>query len=123
MLWTSTVRTTDHRKLMVYFADKKYTSGFCFISCYCIAVDEVNKEIGFHGNAPPSRKQCPLIKTALTVFQPTRCRIFLLTRQSWYCSNALHMQNSELEIGYGKFTSRLNHALEYTKMVANYKFY
>ena len=42
---------------MVYFADKKYTSSFCFVSCYCIVVDDVNKQIGFHGNAPPSRKQ------------------------------------------------------------------
>ena len=79
---------------MVYFADKKYTSGF---SCYCIVVDDVNKQIGFHGNAPPSRKQRPLIRTALTLFQPTRCRIFHITRQSWYRSNTLHTQNSELK--------------------------
>ena len=100
---------------MVYFAYKKYTSGFCFVSCYCIVVDDVNKQIGFHGNAPPSRKQRPLIRTALTVFQPTQCRIFhittsymeysalrrlkycSLTRQSWYRSNTLHTQNSELK--------------------------
>ena len=93
---------------MVYFADKKYTSSFCFVSCYCIVVDDVNKQIGFHGNAPPSHKQRPLIKTALTLFQPMRCRIFHITRQSWYRSNALHKHNSELEIGYGKFTSRVN---------------
>ena len=48
---------------MVYFADKKSTIGFCFVSCYCIVVDDVNKLIGFHGNALPSRK---LIKAALT---------------------------------------------------------
>ena len=81
---------------MVYFADKKSTIGFCFVSCYCIVVDDVNKQIGFHGNATPSGKQRPLIKAALTLFQPTRCRIFLITRQSWYHWNALHAQNSEL---------------------------
>ena len=82
---------------MVYFADKKYTTGFCFVSCYSsIGVDNINKQIGFHGNAPPSHKQRPLIKAALTLFQPTRCRIFPITSQSWYCSNALHTQNSEL---------------------------
>ena len=53
LLWTSTVQTTGHRKFMMYFADKKSTVGFCFISCYCIVVDNVTKEIGFHGNAPP----------------------------------------------------------------------
>ena len=37
-----TVQTTCHRKFMVYFADKKSTTGFCFVSCYCI-VDETNK--------------------------------------------------------------------------------
>ena len=47
---------------MVYFADKKSTIGFCFVFCYCIVVDDdVNKQIGFYGNVPPSRKQCPLI--------------------------------------------------------------
>ena len=81
---------------LVYFAYKKYTSGFCFVCCYCIVVDDVNKQIGFHGNAPPSRKQRPLITTALTLFQHTRCRIFHITRQSWYRSNTLHTQNSEL---------------------------
>ena len=49
---------------MVYFADK-YTSSFCFVSCYCAVVDDVYKQNGFHGNAPPSCKQRPLIKTAL----------------------------------------------------------
>ena len=82
--------------------------GFCFVSCYCIVVDNVNKQIGFHGNAQPSCKQHQLIKAALKLFQPTRCWIFLITRQSWYCLNALHTQNSELEIGYGKFMSRVN---------------
>ena len=38
-----TVQTTCHRKFMVYFADKKSTTGFCFVSCYCIVVDDVNK--------------------------------------------------------------------------------
>ena len=59
-----TVQTSCHRKFMVYFADKKSTIGFCFASCYCIVVDDVNKQIGFYGNAPPSRKQRPLIKAA-----------------------------------------------------------
>ena len=115
-MWTSTVQTIGHRKFMAYFADKKYTSGSCFVSCYCIVVDDVNKQVGFHGNAPPSRKQRPLFQAALTLFQPTRCQIFLRTRQSYkkiflitrQSSNALHMQNWELEIGYGKFTSRVN---------------
>ena len=84
-------KTTGYRKFMAYFADKKSTIGFCFVFCYCIVVDNVNKQIDFHGNAPPSCKQGPLIKAALTLFQPTRCRIFLITRQSWYCSNALHL--------------------------------
>jgi len=35
------------------------------VSFYCYVADNVNKQIGFHGNAPPSRKQRPLIKTAL----------------------------------------------------------
>ena len=64
-------KATGHRKFMVYFADKKSTIGFCFVSCYCIVVDDVNKQIGFHGNAPPSCKQRPLIKAALKLFQPT----------------------------------------------------
>ena len=51
-------------------------------ACYCIVVDNVNKQIGFHGNAPPTCKQRPLIKAALTLCQPMRCRIFLITRQS-----------------------------------------
>ena len=98
---------------MVYFADKKYTTGFCFVSCYSsIGVDNINKQIGFHGNAPPSHKQRPLIKAALTLFQPTQCRIFPITSQSWYCSNALHTQNSELrkwKLGMvAKFMSRVN---------------
>ena len=63
-------KATSHRK---YFADKKSTIVFCFVSCYCIVVDNVNKQIGFHGNAPPSCKQRPLIKAALTLFQPMRC--------------------------------------------------
>ena len=62
-------------------------------------VDDVNQKIGFHGNVPPSCIQRPLTKAALTLFQPTRCQIFLISRQSWYCLNALHTQNSELEIG------------------------
>ena len=53
LLWISTVQITCHRKFMVYFADKKSTTGFCFVSCYCIVVDDVNKQIGFHGNPPP----------------------------------------------------------------------
>ena len=52
---------------MVYFADKKSTIGFSFVSCYCIVVNEVNKQIGFHRNVPPSRKQRPLIKAANTI--------------------------------------------------------
>ena len=90
------VQTMCHRKLMVYFADKKSTIGFCFVSCYCIVVDDVNKQIGFHGNAPPSCKQRQLIKAALTLFQLARCQVFLITRQSWYCSNVRPTQNSEL---------------------------
>ena len=42
-----TVQTTCHRKLMVYFAEKKSTTGFCFVSCYCIVVDDVNKQINW----------------------------------------------------------------------------
>ena len=80
LLWTS---TAYHRKFMVYFADKKSTIGFCFASCYCIMIDDVNKEIGFHGNTSPPHKQRPLIKA-------TQCQIFLIIRQSWYGSNALH---------------------------------
>ena len=64
-------KTTGHGKFIVYFADKKSTIGCCFVSCYCIVVDNVNKQIGFRGNSPPSCKQCPLIKAALTLFQPT----------------------------------------------------
>ena len=80
-------------------------AGFYYCSDYLpqkvygvfwIVVDDVNKQIGFHGNAPPSHKQWPLIKAALTLFQPMWCRIFLMTSQSWYCSNALHTQNLEL---------------------------
>ena len=51
------VKTTDHRKFMVYFVSMKCTSGFCFVSCYCYVADDVNKQVGFHGNTPPSRKQ------------------------------------------------------------------
>ena len=58
LLWKSTVQTAGHRKFMVYFADKKSTIGFCFVSCCCIVVD-VDKQIGFHGNARPSCKQRP----------------------------------------------------------------
>ena len=74
------VQNTYHRTFMLYFADKKSTIGFCFASCYCIMIDDVNKEICFHGNAPPPHKERPLIKAALTLFQSTRCRIFLITR-------------------------------------------
>ena len=101
-IWTSIVKTTDHRKFMVYFESMKCSSGFCFVSCYCYVADNVNKQVGFHGNTPPSRKQRPLIKTALTIFQRTRCRILLLTKQTWYHSNALHAQNSELGKRYRK---------------------
>ena len=66
-------KTTDHRKFMVYFESIKCSSGFCSVSCYCYVADNVNKQVGFHGNTPPSHKQCPLIKTALTIFQRTRC--------------------------------------------------
>ena len=45
------MQTTCHRKFIVYFANKKSTTGFCFVSCYCIVVDDVIKQIGFHGNA------------------------------------------------------------------------
>ena len=96
--------TIGRRKLMVNFADKNSTIGFCSVSCYCIVV--VKKQIGFHGNAPPFCKH-PLIKAALNLFQPMQCRIFLITRR-YYCWNALHAQNSELEVGYHKFTSRIN---------------
>ena len=46
-------KTTCHRMFIVYFADKKSTIDFCFVSCYCIVVDDVNKQIGFYGNALP----------------------------------------------------------------------
>ena len=36
---------------------------YSFVSCYCIVVDDVNKQISFHGNAPPSCKKHPLIFT------------------------------------------------------------
>ena len=84
-----TVQTTGHRKYMVYFADKKSTTGFGFVSCYCIVVDDV--KIGLHGNAPPSRKQRPLIKAALTLFQPTQCRIFPITSQVHVTSKSTKM--------------------------------
>ena len=42
-----------HKMFIVYFADKKFTTGFCFVPCYCIVVDDVNQQFGFHGNAPP----------------------------------------------------------------------
>ena len=83
---------TDHTKFALYFLDKKCTSGCCFVFCYYIVADDVNKLVFME----MSRKQHPLIKTALTVFQRTWCRIFLLTRQTWYRLNALHTQNSEL---------------------------
>ena len=47
---------------MMYFAEKKCTGS------YCIVANDVNKQIGFHGNVPPSHKQCSLIKTVITVF-------------------------------------------------------
>ena len=62
----------------------------------------------FPWQCPPSGKQRPLIKAALTLFQPTWCQIFLIARQSWYCWNALHIHNSELEIGYAKSTSQVS---------------
>ena len=44
-------------KFMVYCADKKSTVVFfCFVSSYCIVVDDVNTQIVFHGNALPSCK-------------------------------------------------------------------
>ena len=60
-IWTSIVKTTDHRKFMVYFESMKCSSGLCFVSCYCYVADNVNKQVGFHGNTPPSRKQRPLM--------------------------------------------------------------
>jgi len=48
-------------KFMVYFESMKCTSGFCFVSCYWYVADNVNKEVGFHGNTLPSHKQHPLI--------------------------------------------------------------
>ena len=44
-------------------------SSVCFVSCYCIVADDVNKQIGFHRNALLSHKQRALINTALTAFQ------------------------------------------------------
>ena len=110
---------------MVYFESMKCSGDFCFVSYYCYVADNVSKQVGFHGNTPPSRKQRSLIKTSLTIFQRTQCRILLLTRQTWYHSNALHTQNSELEKRYGKYTLQVNqkNALKYTKKAANYKFY
>ena len=43
-MWTSIVQTTDHRKLMVHFENMKCTSGFCFVSCYCIILRGKLKE-------------------------------------------------------------------------------
>ena len=71
--------------------------------------DNVNKQVGFHGNTTPSHKQRPLIRSALTIFQRMRSRILLLTKQTWYLnSNALHTQNSELEKRYGIYTLQVN---------------
>ena len=52
LLWTSPGQTDEHRKFMMYFADK---GGFCFVSCYCIVVDDVNKLV-------PMEMPCPLEK-------------------------------------------------------------
>ena len=38
-------------EFMVYFESMKCSSDFCFASCYYVA-DNVNKQIGFHGNTP-----------------------------------------------------------------------
>ena len=92
--WESeTFEQTVHRqeRTRMCMATTTITCAF-----HCIVVDDVTKQIGFHGNASPSCKQRPQIKTALTLFLPTRCQIFLITRQSWYCSNALRTQDVEL---------------------------
>ena len=73
-------RLLPTESLWVFFSDKKSTIGFCFVSCYCIMVEMLKK--GFHGNGPPCREQRPQIMAALTYIQPTRCRLFLITRQS-----------------------------------------
>ena len=54
-----------------YWPQKVY-GVFCRqeVSCYCIVVHNASKQIGFHRKAPPSCKQRPLIKAALTLFQP-----------------------------------------------------
>ena len=58
---------TDRRKFMVYFANIKLFYINCFVSCYCYVADNVNKQISFYRNAPPSHKQRPLLKPALTM--------------------------------------------------------
>ena len=61
-------QTTGHRRFMVYFADKKSTIGFCFVSYYCVVVDNVNKLVSIEWNALPSCKQHSLIKAVLTLY-------------------------------------------------------
>ena len=43
---------------------------YWFLLCILLLywIDNVNKQVSFHGNAPPSCKQRPLIKAALTLF-------------------------------------------------------
>ena len=82
---------------MVYFADMKCTSGFCIVPCYCIVADDVNRQIGFHGNVPPSHT---LACTNNIFLNCISVNVVPNIRRTWYHSNALHTQNSEQEIGY-----------------------
>ena len=88
--------STNLRNFIVNFADFKYSACHCFTSCYCTVVDDKNKQIGFHGNVPPSCKQRAVINTVLSVFQQRQCRISPGTWQARYRSNALDMNNSKL---------------------------
>ena len=49
-LWTSVVQSADHRKLILQTGST--------LPLYCIVFDDVNKQIGFHGNVPPSQPRC-----------------------------------------------------------------
>ena len=69
---------------MVHFVSMRCTSGFCFVSCHCFVADNVNKEIG---NAPLSHKQCPLIKTALTIYGTEYCLFNQANLESFECSS------------------------------------
>ena len=53
------------KRVKISYVKKSYENFPIYGILYCYVTDNVNKQIGFHGNGPPSRKQRPLIKTAL----------------------------------------------------------